>query len=217
MPWLTPDENIDTIADCRSLAIPANYSHAVYGALKQLTQLWNWEEHGDDTAAEAVEKMASMLDGWEDGCMFTGVIVAGATDGVPAGWLLCDGAEYDRVDWPILYAALDPRFIIDADTFEVPDMRGRSIVGVGRLTDGELYTPAEMGGEEYHQLTVAEMPAHTHTIHTHGVGLDIEGAGVPDLSSSPPLPSEPTSSAGSDTEHENRMPYFAAGWMIKAL
>lgn len=60
----------------------------------------------------------------------------------PAGWALCDGQL--------------------AAGIRTPDLRGRFLVGVG---DGVGLTPrttGDTGGEEFHALSIAEMPAHDH-------------------------------------------------------
>lgn len=217
MPWLTPDSAIETSPTCRKLAIPENYSHVVYGALLELTYLWNWEKHGSDTEQEAVNLMVDMLAKWEDLCMPIGAIIPAVTAQTPAGYLVCDGTEYDEADYPELYDAIDTYFHTGPDTFKIPDLRGRVLVGYssgGPLSDRDI---GDTGGAETHTLSIAEMPAHTHTIHTHAIGLDIEAAGVPDLSSSPPLPSELTSSSGGDGSHENMPPFGVAHWLIRAL
>ncbi len=66
---------------------------------------------------------------------------SGAVASVPDGWALCDGAN------------------------GTPDLRGRFIVGAGGS-----YTPGNTGGEEKHQLSVGEMPTHTHTGSTNSAG-----------------------------------------------
>ena len=70
------------------------------------------------------------------------VIWSGEVTAVPNGWHLCDG------------------------TGGTPDLRDRFIVGAGNN-----YAKGATGGEATHQLTEAEMPAHTHGSagnHTHG-------------------------------------------------
>lgn len=217
MPWLTPPASPSILAACRRLSIPEDYMPAVHGALLALTVEANWEEHGVDTPSEAAGKMQDMLDDWEGGCMPVGMIVPAVTASVPDGYLVCDGTEYDEVDYPELYDAIDAFYHTGPDTFKVPDFRGRLCVGYssgGPLSDRDI---GDTGGTETHTLSLAEMPAHTHTIHTHFTGLDVESAGVPDLSSSPPLPSELTSSAGGDGAHQNMPPFGVAYWLIKAL
>lgn len=73
---------------------------------------------------------------------------------VPAWTLLCDGDIYDRVDYPDLYAALDAAYIIDADTFTVPDLIGRFPLG--------SVAPGDEAGAWDVTLEVENLPAHHH-------------------------------------------------------
>jgi microcystin-dependent protein len=97
-----------------------------------------------------------------------------------AGWVLCDGAAYSRTNfvYSALFAAIGTSFGPGdgSTTFNVPDSRGRTLVGVGLgpgLTNRVL---GAAGGAESHAIATAEMPNHTHGIsdpgHSHGVGND---------------------------------------------
>lgn len=83
-----------------------------------------------------------------------GVIAAFAGAVAPTGWLLCDGREYDRQTYPEL-----ARVFGNAFRFRVPDLRGRTVLGVNAA-----HKLGELGGEERHALTVDEMPRHSHQI-----------------------------------------------------
>lgn len=97
------------------------------------------------------------------------MMYAGAA--APTGWLLCDGSAVDRTTYAALYAALggasSPWGEGDGSTtFNLPDMRGRVPLGVGTATGARGATAhalGAIGGEETHQLSVAEMPSHNHT------------------------------------------------------
>ena len=83
-----------------------------------------------------------------------GVIAAFAGAMAPSGWLLCDGREYDRQTYPELARVFGNTF-----KFRVPDLRGRTVLGVNAA-----HKLGELGGEERHALTVDEMPRHSHQI-----------------------------------------------------
>lgn len=100
---------------------------------------------------------------------------------IPDNMLLCDGTSQLRVDYPLLYAALDSAFIVDADHFVTPDLRGRTVIGAGTGSGLSTYAVGATGGQQTHVLSVAELathghavtdPGHSHTItdpgHTHG-------------------------------------------------
>lgn len=63
-----------------------------------------------------------------------GVIVpfGGEVENIPSGWLLCDGSEISRTDYPNLYDAVGVCWGIGdgATTFNLPDMRGMFLRGV---------------------------------------------------------------------------------------
>jgi len=82
-----------------------------------------------------------------------------ATAVVPFGWLECDGTTYARTDYPALYAALHPGFIVDADFFVVPDLRQRTVFGADDV-NGPLMTLT--GGSSEVTLDISELPVHSH-------------------------------------------------------
>lgn len=102
-----------------------------------------------------------------------GSIMPWACPGIPQGWLLCDHSAVSRTMYLTLYNALggaaSPWGQGDGSTtFNVPDLRGRVILGVGStipamdagLTNRAM---AAKGGEETHALTIGELAVHNHT------------------------------------------------------
>lgn len=84
---------------------------------------------------------------------------------LPGHLLLCDGSNYNGEAYPELFALLDDAFI-DGDTFYVPDLTSRTVIGA----TGTFPVNAS-GGAFEHTLTIAEIPAHNHTAldHNHGI------------------------------------------------
>lgn len=113
-----------------------------------------------DTLSRVDELIYALQNDYEvqDVTNYVGKIETCAVATLPAGRLWCDGSTHNRVDYPDLYAALDPAFIVDADTFTVPDLRGRVPVGAG----GQ-WSVGVNGGEAEHTLTINEMPTHSHS------------------------------------------------------
>jgi len=150
-----------------------------------------------------------------------------ATQDPPSNTLECDGSTYNRIDFPLLYAVLDANFIIDADTFVVPDMQSRAIIGAGTGSGLSSYGVNASGGLESVTLVTSEMPSHSHTdighVHTEMTAIPMLiaiGAGVPAASALPSAGVTGSSSAnltdtGGDGAHENRMPYRALRWCIQ--
>lgn len=218
MPYLTPSAAAEVIL-CRRLYFDAALADVVTGALERLTHASSWEQNtpADLTPSAAADLMRDMFSQYlsgGDNCMI-GTVVVFATLEPPAGVLACDGATYARVDYPALYAALDPWFIIDADNFKVPDLRGRTVVGVGQGVGLTNRVIAEVGGEETHVLTTAEMPSHSHTVNDPGINIIQEGA--PDLALSDPGMPTQTGNTGGGQAHENMQPFLALRCGIVAL
>lgn len=169
-----------------------------------------WDELDAALAKAAGELMTSAL---------IGQMAVYLTENPPYGVLPCDGTTYLREDYPELYALLDAAFVIDADHFFLPDMSGRTIVGVGSLS-GDTYALGVEGGEARHVLSVTEMPSHGHTDtgHIHSTGNSLTGLalapGEEPVLLPNPLPGATGSASanitntGGDGAHENRMPFL---------
>jgi len=99
-----------------------------------------------------------------------GTILPFAGRNIPNGWLLCDGREINRAQYANLYSVIDITYGLGNgnDTFNLPDLRGRTVIGVGQgngLTDRVL---GHRLGEETHLLTIDELPTHNHSGTTQG-------------------------------------------------
>jgi microcystin-dependent protein len=104
----------------------------------------------------------------------TGTIVAFGGSTAPSGWLLCDGTNtYSRTTYSALFAVIGTIYNAGngSTTFGVPDLRGRTGIGVGTgvgLTNRSLGSNV---GNESHTLSSSEMPTHSHSVsdptHSH--------------------------------------------------
>ena len=145
-------------------------------------------------------------------------------------WLYCDGSEYDREITPgvstPLFAALGLTYGVGngSTTFNIPDLRGRVIAGqddmggssANRLTgqsggvDGDGL--GNTGGSETHQLTVAQMPSHTHS-QTIRADANITGGQNPGVDRG--ITTNQTGSTGGDQAHNNVQPTIILNYIIK--
>ena len=124
------------------------------------------------------------------------------------GALLCDGAQYQRIDYPDLYEHwIGTSLIVDADNFNVPDFRDRFVVGAS-AGNPVLST----GGQATVTLTANEMPAHTHT-EIGAVSAIINGGLEAPANSAVPLAGT-TGSAGAGQAHDNIPPFLALRWYV---
>lgn len=158
--------------------------------------------------------------------MPTGSIMSFAGSSAPTGYLLCDGAAISRSTYSTLFGVLSTTYGSGdgSSTFNIPDLRGRVIAGqddmggssANRLTgqtggvDGDVLGGS--GGAETHTLSIAEMPAHTHTLQ-NGVGTKSNSfdSGTHVASDA----SGNTGSVGGGNAHNNVQPTFILNHIIK--
>jgi len=116
-------------------------------------------------------KSAEIYDGsyWVDVGYYAGTplgaIIAYPSATEPsAAFKLCNGQSLNSAtnpEYTDLYALISITYGGTNNTdFKLPNIRGRTIVGV----DGATFTLGKTGGAETHKLTVAEIPAHTHPV-----------------------------------------------------
>ena len=224
MPYLTPDTPPTNEFVCRRLRIPASpgFLELVSGALSELTHWHNWEQFGTFSVEDTVQAFRAMFLDYaasSQPCIsnptvtaMIGTITPYITNSPPGGCLPCDGSQYSRVDFPDLYAALDAAFILDANTFITPDLRGRTVIGAG---SGAGLTPRNVnasGGAETHVLTISEMPAHTHS-----VPFLYQVAFASGTSSGARAGTSTSGSAGSNQAHNNMPPFVALKYCVVAV
>jgi microcystin-dependent protein len=241
MPWLTPDESETYVY--RVLKVPGKFLSAVNGALLELTRYENWEQHGTLTPEESAYTMLLFFDYYSRSKYFViGSIIPVATEVLPENMLLCDGSIHNRSDYPELWAVLNSSLKIDPDTFKTPDLRARFIVGEGEGVGLSEYIFGDTGGEEAIELTVGQLPEHTHLSPLHGHidtghihATEISVTTIEDVSPGVPVPGTIstagfTASAsanisdtavtieetGNDEAHENRPPFYAVTFGIIA-
>jgi len=96
---------------------------------------------------------------------FLGQIQAFGFNFAPRGWAMCEGQILPIAQNTALFSLLGTTFGGDGrTTFALPDLRGRSIVGMGNGPGLSNISWGERGGAENHTLSVAQMPSHTHNI-----------------------------------------------------
>lgn len=98
---------------------------------------------------------------------FVGEIKYLAFSYVPRGYALCNGAVLTVAQNQALYALIGSTFgAPNAQSFNLPDLRGRTIVGasVAASAPQPPYKIGDKAGSEAVTLTLAQIPAHTHSL-----------------------------------------------------
>ena len=99
-----------------------------------------------------------------------GEIKMWAGDNVPDGWLLCDGSEISKTDYPYLYASIGDLWGTPniSSNFKLPDLTGRVPVGYNSADTDTTETFGQVGaiggarGAWYHTHTIGSSGAHHH-------------------------------------------------------
>jgi microcystin-dependent protein len=165
----------------RRVRLSANSLTLFQSAFQWLRNPREWEDDTDplsELEEDARDAMVALaFDELLEDNVDIGLIFPFVTTAPPANSLECDGTHYLRVDYPELYAALDSAFVVDADHFKTPDMRGRVPLGVGTGSGLSTYAQNDSGGAENHALTTAELASHGHTVNdpTHGHAITDPG------------------------------------------
>lgn len=152
----------------------------------------------------------------------TGDFKFSATPNVGAGWLFCNGAAVNRTTYNALFVAIGTRYGIGdgSTTFNLPDGRGRSLMGQGTGVTPDALTDRDIDvayyGEENTVLTVANLPSHHHVVNSFSAGAT-GGDGGDILNEPDPGADHPhdTEDTGGDTGHNTVHPVLIGYLFIK--
>jgi len=150
--------------DCIRLTFPSGdeWGTLIRGALSLLTEEYNFEQTGDVTPAEAATyfREAMLVTFQWEGCggMPVGTFAwwTGPQGKIPGNWLVCDGSGVSATAYPALFGAIGYSHGGSGDTFNLPNMLDRFVMGAGSLA------PGDTGGEASHTLLIDEIPSHHH-------------------------------------------------------
>lgn len=110
---------------------------------------------------------------------FIGEIRMAGFNFAPLGFAYCDGQLLPIASFNALFALIGTTYGGDGvNTFQLPDLRGRTVYGQGTSPFG-TYVIGEVFGVENVTVTSNQLPAHTH------VAAAVAGPAVPNPSTSP--------------------------------
>jgi microcystin-dependent protein len=152
------------------------------------------------------------------GTPFIGQLMPISWNYAPKNWAFCNGQFLPINQNQALFSLLGTQYGGDGrTTFALPDLRGRTpIHGGPGLTIGENL------GEEFHTLSVNEMPAHDHQFMASASDANQPAPNM--LAAANNLYHGPTSltsmrpgtltNFGGGQAHENRQPFLVVNWCI---
>ncbi|MEZ0487893.1 phage tail protein [Fibrella aquatica] len=161
---------------------------------------------------------------------YLGTIKAFGFGFAPRGWAMCQGQLLSIAQNSALFALLGTTYGGDGQTtFGLPDLRGRTLVGLGQGPGLSNYSQGQLGGTESVTLTANQLPAHTHPLALNafqeaGNVASPTGASPATSGSLDPeyrtqgtpttMAAQQTGQAGGSQPHENRQPYLAINYCI---
>lgn len=161
----------------------------------------------------------------DNGTAWNNIISAGdlklsAASVAPSGWLLCDGSAISRTTFAVLFNALGTTYGVGngSTTFNIPDCRGRTLIGAGAGSGLTARARGDAGGEETHPLTVSELASHNHGAVSGSFVADTAGSTQANPGSGVVAGNNRenvTALTGSGTAHNNMQPYWVANVLIK--
>lgn len=213
MPDLLEIESIASSTPVRTVTLSGISVTVLFSALNAAGRISDWWAGDLPLNSTQIDELQAWLALAYKELMVSriGEIIASASAIVPAGCLFCDGSTYERVDYPDLYAAIAPAFIVDSDSFKTPDLRGNFIFGAGSSS-----SIGNSGGEANHTLTVGEIPSHSHTIPLTATTLAVEPGEVT-VQTPVPLLSANTGDTGGGGSHNNLPPFLELMYYIVAV
>lgn len=135
----------------------------------------------------------------------------------PKGYMICDGSAISRTKYSELFNLIGTTYGNGdgSTTFNLPDLQGKIPVGKDE-NDTDFDTLGNTGGEKKHQLTVNEIPAHSHVTEDYFEGSGgTSGVWAVRCLSNLEGYKHVVSNTGGNQPHNNLQPYITLNYIIK--
>lgn len=190
---------------------------------------YSWESFTDLKSVKELMAEAAGLRAAIAGVQPTpaGTVVLWGGKAAPAGWLVCDGRDYAAAEYAELHGVVGEMYNEGANAsggkwsdpgagrFRVPDLRGRFVVGLNS-EDEDYNELGASGGSKRVALSVEELPEHSHRHDARGASSAGARNGSGAGNGVEGLEKWVTEATGGGASHENRPPYYAMVYIIKA-
>jgi len=150
---------------------------------------------------------------------YMGQLMLASFNFAPRGYAQCNGQLMPINQNQALFSLLGTNFGGNGvNSFGLPNLQGRTPIGAG-----QSIALGQVGGEETHTLSPAEVPSHTHQIFAGGLASGVSpsnallGSGAPIFTPASSLVAMHTGTLpqfGGSQGHENRQPYLVLNWCI---
>jgi microcystin-dependent protein len=156
------------------------------------------------------------------GTPFTAEVRIVAFNFPPKNWAFCNGQTMAISQNQALFALIGTAYGGNGvQTFALPNLQGRTPVHMGGSLGSVIGT---VGGEEFHTLSLPEMPAHFHSqqaatangsVATPGANLVAPGTSIYHSATNlQAMASDVIGFTGGGLQHENRAPYLVLNFAI---
>lgn len=158
-----------------------------------------------------------------------GMIIPFGGSNAPSTYLLCDGSSLDTTEYADLFSVIGYTYGGSGDIFNLPDLRGKTIVGLD-TNDDDFNKLGKSGGNKVHTHTLnkayakigQDIKGNTSTIawktSTYGYGIDSNmttDVSIGVVSESNQI--HPTGLGGNTDESNHIPPYIVTNFIIKAV
>ncbi len=158
-----------------------------------------------------------------------GMIYPYAGTEAPDTFMICDGTALNVTEYPELFSVIGYTFGGSDDTFNLPDLRGKTLVGM-QADDSDFGTIGKSGGEKTHKMTAEENGKHTHPVIKAFGDTALDSSNHPAwavkllesaISNTSANPSTGSTAgigySGEGKAHNNLQPYTVINYIIKVV